>query len=309
MPRKDEEKKPKESELVKEVKQEEKKLEEEIEKKEGEQKFPAKNIRPDKKAKKDELSDEDRELLKEAEEREKKRKEQEELAKTEAKEIEKEEKAEQHEKKVERKAEVRVKPRHGKNYRKLAEQIEKDKEYPISEAIELAIKTSPAKFDATVEMHVKINVKEKNIRGMVTMHGGIVKEKKIQEVNEKNVDDVIANIKAGKMDFDILIADLKVMPKMAILAKILGPKGLMPSPKTGTAVEDVAKAVEELKGGRVEYRTDKNNVVHMPIGKISFGSERIYQNYEALIHVLPIKKVDSIYLTTTMGPSVKVNKK
>lgn len=278
------EKKQKKAELVKEVQKEEKEI------------------------LKEEVVDE-KQLLKEAEEREKERKAEEEIAKTEAKEAEKEEKAEEHEKKIVRKTQVRKKPRHGKNYRKLSEQIEKDKEYPISEAIDLALKTSPAKFDATVEMHVKISIKEKNIRGMVTMSGGLAKEKKVQEVTEKNVDDVIANIKAGKMDFDILIADLKVMPKLAVLAKTLGPKGLMPSPKAGTAVEDIAKAVEELKSGKVEYRADKNNVVHMPLGKISFGPERIYQNYEALVHVLPIKKVESIYLTTTMGPSVKVAKK
>ena len=278
------EKKQKETEIVKEVKKEEKELQ------------------------KDEVVDE-KQLLKEAEEREKERKAGEEAAKVEAREAEKEEKAEEHEKKVVKRAQQRVKPRHGKNHRKMAEQIEKDKEYPASEAIDLALKTSPAKFDATVEAHVKISMKEKNIRGMVTMRGGLAKEKKVQEITEKNVDDVIANIKAGKFDFDILIADLKVMPKLAILAKTLGPKGLMPSPKAGTAVEDIAKAVEELKSGKVEYRVDKNNVVHMPIGKISFGAERIYQNYEALIHVLPIKKVESIYLSTTMGPSVKVARK
>jgi len=252
----------------------------------------------------------EKKILKEAEEREKERKAEEKAEKAEAKEVEAEE---SHAAKALRgkkaKVGVRKKPKHGKNYRKLAEQIDKGKEYPLSEAIELVCKTSPAKFDATIELHVRISEKEKNIRGMVTLPGGLVKEKKILEVTEKNADDIIAKVKANKMDFDIMVADLKVMPKLAMLAKILGPKGLMPSPKAGTAVEDVARAVEELRGGKVEYRADSANIVHMPIGKISFGPEKIAKNYEALIHVLPQKKIESIYIASTMGPSIKVAKK
>lgn len=254
----------------------------------------------------DEVIDE-KKILKEAEEREKERKAEEEQEKEEAKEQKKEE-AKERPAKV-KQAQVRKKPRHGKNYRKLAEQIEKDKEYPVAEAIDLALKTNPVKFDATVEVHVKVNPKEKNIRGMVTLPGGVVKEKKVLPVTEKNIDDVVADVKAGKINFDVMIADLKLMPKLAPLAKVLGPKGLMPSPKAGTAVEDVAKAVEELKSGKVEYRADKTNIVHMAIGKISFGAEKIYQNYDAVVSVLPSKRIDSIYLTTTMGPSVKVARK
>ena len=251
----------------------------------------------------------ERELLAEAEEREKERKAEEEIAKAEAKEAEKEAKAEEKEEKVARKVSVRRKPRHGKKYRKLAELIEKDKEYPVGEAIELALKTSPSKFDATAELHVKINIKEKNIRGMVTLPGGVVKEKKLLEVTEKNVDEVVAQVKAGKIDFDIMIADLKIMPRLAVLAKVLGPKGLMPSPKAGTAVVDVEKAAEELKSGKVEYRADKDNIVHMAIGKISYGQEKIWQNYEAVVSALPSRRIDSIHITTTMGPSIKVSKK
>ena len=252
---------------------------------------------------------EEKELLKEAEEREKKRKAEEEKEKVEAKEEEKEEKAEKLKEKRASKVTVRVKPRHGKKYRELASLIEKGKDYPIAEALDLTLKTSPAKFDATVEFHACINAKEKNIRGMVVMPGGLVKEKKIRTVNEANAEELIADIKAGKLDFDILIADLKVMPKIAVLAKTLGPKGLMPSPKAGTAVEDVEKAAEELKGGKIEYRADKNNIVHMALGKISFGEEKIKQNYDAILGVLPFKKIETIYLTTTMGPSIKVAKK
>lgn len=251
----------------------------------------------------------EKKILKEAEEREKERKEEEIEAKKEAKEAEKEAKAEKHEERATRKAQVRVKPRHGKKYRELEKTIEKGKEYSLAEAIELAVKSSPAKFDATVEVHVKINPKEKNIRGMITFGGGVVKEKKVQEVTEKNVDDIVANIKAGKIDFDILIAELKVMPKLAVLAKILGPKGLMPSPKAGTAVENIEKAIEELKSGKVEYRADKDNIVHMAVGRVSFEQEKIAQNYSSVINALPAKRIESIYLTTTMGPSVKVAKK
>ena len=251
----------------------------------------------------------EKQLLKEAEEREKERKVAEEVAKIEAKEEEKEEKASKLKEKKAAKVTVRVKPRHGKKYREVAKEIEKDKEYPISEAIDLVMKSSPAKFDATVELHAKINVKEKNVRSMVVMPGGLVKEKKIREVVESNVNELIADIKAGKIDFDVLIADIKVMPKIAILAKILGPKGLMPSPKAGTAVADVAEAAKELRGGKVECRADKNNVVHMSLGKISFEPEKIKMNYDAVMGVLPAKRIDSLYLTTTMGPSVKVAKK
>lgn len=287
-----EEKKPKESEVEKKVKKSEKKLDKEIA---AEEKEP--------------LSTEDKELLREAEEKEEKRKEEEKLEKETAKKAEKESKAGEKEEKAILKIFGRVKPRHGKNYRKVLEQLEKNKEYSVAEAIDLVLKSNPSKFDATIEIHVKINMKEKNIRGMVNLAGGVVKEKKILEVTEKNIDEVVENIKAGKFDFDVMIAELKLMPKLSVLAKILGPKGLMPSPKAGTAVEDVAKAAEDLRSGKVEYRADKTNIVHMPIGKISFGAERVYQNYEALTGVLPYKKIDSIYLTTTMGPSIKVAKK
>ena len=253
-----------------------------------------------------ELSEKD--LLKQAEEREKERKATEEAEKEAQKEQEKEEKAKGKKQKTSQKTQKRVKPRHGKKYREIAKQVEIDKEYPLTEAIDLALKTNPTKFDATVELHVRLHEKEKNIRGMVTLPGGVVKEKKILEVTENNLEDTIANVKSGKTDFDIMIADLKVMPKLAELAKILGPKGLMPSPKAGTAVEDVKKAAEELRGGKVEYRADKQNIIHMVIGKVSFGAEKISQNYQAILGHLP-KRIESIYITTSMGPSVKVAKK
>lgn len=254
----------------------------------------------------EEIVDEKR-LLKEAEEREKERKAAEEAEREEAKKELKELVQQEHKEKEAKQAQVRRKPVHGKNYRELAKLIEKDKEYSLAEAIDLALKTSPAKFDATVEAHLKINEKEKNIRGTVVLPGGVAKERRVFGITEKNIEDLIVKVKSGRFDFDILVADFKVMPKLAVLAKTLGPKGLMPSPKTGTVVEDVDKALEELKGGKVEYRADKFNIVHLPIGKISFGADKIRQNYEALLSHLP-KRLDSIYLTTTMGPSIKVFK-
>ncbi len=255
----------------------------------------------------DEVIDE-KKILKEAEERDKERKEQEKEEKAEAKAETKEKVKKEKVEKVEKKHQVRRQPRHGKKYRQIAEQIERGKEYPLNEAIELALKTSPAKFDATVEVHFALNEKEKNIRGTSIMPGGVAKEKRVLGVTDDNVDQLVADVKAGKVNFDILVAEPKMMPRLAPLAKTLGPKGLMPSPKAGTVVADVDKAVEELKSGKVEYRADKNNVVHMPLGKISFGHGRIKQNYDVLFGHLP-KKVDSIYITTTMGPSIKVAKK
>lgn len=253
-----------------------------------------------------ELSEQD--LLKQAEEREKARKAEEEEEKEALKEEEKETKAQEKKERKARKETHRVQPRHGKKYRKLEEKIEKDKEYSLPEAITLALETNPAKFDATVEMSVKVNVKEKNIRGMVVLPGGVIKERNVLEVTEENIDQVVADVKAGKTDFDIMIADMKVMPKLAQLAKTLGPKGLMPSPKAGTVVEDVKKAAEEMRGGKVEFRADKDNNVHMPIGKISFGAEKIAQNFQAILDHLP-KRIDSIHLSTTMGPSIRVVRK
>ncbi|MDO8444257.1 MAG: hypothetical protein Q7S80_02020 [bacterium] len=248
------------------------------------------------------------ELVKQAEEREKERKATEDIEHEEAKKAEKEaKKAEKAAHKAERSTH-RVQPLHGKKYRKLAEKIEKDKEYPIAEAIALAIETNPAKFDATVELHIKVNIKEKNIRGMVVLPGGVTKEKKVLEVTESNVDEVIAKVKANKIEFDIMLADMKVMPKLAVLAKVLGPKGLMPSPKAGTVVPDVKKAADELHGGKVEYRADKSNIINMAIGRISFGPEKIHQNFSAIMDRLP-KRIDSIHLSTSMGPSVKVARK
>ncbi|MEK9155985.1 MAG: hypothetical protein AAB360_01620 [Patescibacteria group bacterium] len=254
----------------------------------------------------DEVGDE-KKILKEAEERERERKETEEVKREEIKKAEKEEKAEKAEKAAEPTATEQPKRLlHGKRYRTLAGRIEAEREYLVAEAIDLALQTSPAKFDATVELHAKVNEKEKNIRGTVTFPGGVAKEKRIFGATEKNIDELVAKVKRGEIDFDLLVADLKVMPKLAAVAKTLGPKGLMPSLKAGTAAADVPAAISELKGGKVEYRADKFNIVHMPVGKISFGPERIKQNIDALLGHLP-RRIDSLFLTTSMGPSIKMD--
>ncbi|HOX41811.1 MAG TPA: 50S ribosomal protein L1 [bacterium] len=260
------------------------------------------------KSEKEEMPQEEiseKELLKQAEEREKARKEEEELKKTEAKEEEKEEKKKAKALHATKKAQVRKKPRHGKKYREILKQIDQSKIYSLDEAVELALTTNPAKFDATIELHVKLDDREKNIRGMVVLPGGVTKEKRILEATTETVDNIITDVKAGKINFDVLIAETKVMPKLASLAKILGPKGLMPAPKAGTVVDDTKAAAAEMKGGKVEFRADKNNIIHMAIGKISFGSDRVKSNYKAVLEHLP-KRINTIFLSTSMGPSIRV---
>lgn len=251
----------------------------------------------------------EKELLKEAEEREKQRKEQEEKEKLEAKVEAKEAEKEAKEAKTAERATVRRKPRHGKKYRELVAKIEQGREYDIDEAIELAKETSYTKFEATIEVHVKLNKKLENVRGTMTLPGGPVKEKNVLEVTEKNIDDVITQIKAGKIDFEVMVAHPKVMPKLASLAKTLGPKGLMPNPKSGTVAEDVSAAAQEFRGGRVEYKADKSNIVHLAIAKAKTDNAKIKENVETILSQFPANRIDSAYITTTMGPSIKIKTK
>ena len=251
----------------------------------------------------------EKELLHEAEEREKARKEQEEAEKKEAKAEAKEAEKEQREiKKAERKN-IRRKPRHGKKYRNVAEKIEKNKEYDIQEGVALLKETSTSKFEATIEMHVKLNKKLENVRGTLTLPGGVVKEKKVLEVTDKNIDEVVSNVKAGKIDFDVMIAHPKVMPKLAVLAKTLGPKGLMPNPKSGTVAEDTSEAANVFRGGRIEYIADKSNIVHLAIAKVKTDDAKIRENIEVVLSQFPVNRIDSAHLATTMGPSIRIKTK
>jgi large subunit ribosomal protein L1 len=195
------------------------------------------------------------------------------------------------------------KPKHGKKFFALKEKIE-DKLYSLPEAIQKVLETTNTKFDSTIEFHARLSVS--SIRGMVVLPAGAPKEKKVLEVTESNIADIGANVKAGKFDFDMLITKPEMMPKIAPLAKILGPKGLMPTPKSGTVVEDTKSAIEEIKSGKVEYKQDDQKNMHLAIGKASWGEEKIKNNAEAIIKILPKNKVASIHLTSTMGPSVKV---
>lgn len=220
--------------------------------------------------------------------------------------------------------------RSGKKFREAAKLIEVGKTYSLTEAVELAVKTSPVKFDATVELHVRLNIDPKrsdqNIREIIVLPAGTGKTIRVAVLAEANDvtkakkagaevaghDDLLAQIEKGDINFDTLIATPSMMPKLGKYARVLGPKGLMPSPKSGTVTTDVTKAVEQAKAGRVEYRADSTGIVHLGIGKVSFGSAKLLQNAEAMATSLKQSKPGSVkglyilsaHLTTSMGPSI-----
>ena len=219
-----------------------------------------------------------------------------------------------------------------KKYRAAMELIEKDKIYTIDEAVELAKKTATAKFDETIEMHVKLGVDPKyadqQVRGAIVLPNGTGKSKKVlvftkgekvqaaQDAGADYVgsDDLVAKIQGGWFDFDVAIATPDMMGVVGRLGKLLGPRGLMPNPKLGTVTPDVAKAIAEQKAGKVEYRTDKAGNIHCPIGKASFENDKLKENYQTLLDTLIRVKpaaakgqyVRSIHLSATMGPGVPV---
>ena len=222
--------------------------------------------------------------------------------------------------------------RRGKNYQKAAELLEKGKVYTLTEALELATKTNPAKFDASVEVHVRLGVDprqaDQNIRATVSLPNGTGKDVKVAVFAPE--DDHAAAKKAGAnivgdetflkqldkevLDFDVLVATPQYMPKLGKYARLLGPRGLMPNPKAGTVATDVAKAVTEAKAGKVEYRVDKQAIVHLSIGKVSFGAAKLTQNAEAFFNSLQSQKptglksvfVKTTSISTTQGPGIKV---
>jgi large subunit ribosomal protein L1 len=222
--------------------------------------------------------------------------------------------------------------RRAKGYRKVAELIDKDKQYSLAEAMDLATKTSPVKFDATVELHMNLGVDPKqadqNIRDMVVLPAGTGKTVKIAVFAEADdvakakkagadiagSDEFLQQLDKGVIDFDILIATPMVMAKLGKYAKVLGPKGLMPNPKSGTVSADVTKAVTEAKAGRVEYRVDSTGIIHLGIGKVSFGKEKLLQNAEAVVASVRSNKpasikgtfINAVHVTTSMGPGIKV---
>ncbi len=222
--------------------------------------------------------------------------------------------------------------RRGKNYRKVAEKVEADKLYKLEDAIALAAETNPAKFDASVEVHVRLNVDprqaDQNIRATVSLPNGTGKKIRVAvfapeadhaAAKEAGADVIgdetfLAQLDKEVLDFDVLVATPQYMPKLGKYARQLGPRGLMPNPKSGTVATDVAKAVSEAKAGKVEYRVDKQAIVHLSVGKVSFGADKLNENAKSFFESLTSQKpssikggyVKSITVTTSMGPGIKV---
>lgn len=224
--------------------------------------------------------------------------------------------------------------RKGKGYRSVVNQIDKEKLYDLSEGLSLAIKTSTAKFDSTVELHVRLGVDprqaDQNIRDNVILPSGSGKLIKVAVyAEEDNVavakkagadialgDEILQQLEKGLTDFDILITTPSQMLKLSKYARLLGPKGLMPNPKNGTVTNDIAKAVNEAKAGKVEYRIDSTGIVHLGIGKVSFGQDKLLINAQTVLASIKANKpsslkgnyVISVYLTTSMGPSIQLDR-
>jgi large subunit ribosomal protein L1 len=223
--------------------------------------------------------------------------------------------------------------RAGKRYKEAIKLINESKIYSLAEAMDLAVKTATTKFDGSIEMHVNLGVDprqaDQNVRDMVTLPAGTGKVVRIAVLadgedasnakkagaNIVGVDEIFAKLDKEEIDFDVLVATPALMPRLGKYARLLGPKGLMPNPKSGTVSQNPAAAVEEAKAGRVEYRVDQSGIVHLSIGKASFGPEKLTQNAEAVMSSIRAAKpaslkgiyIKSVYVTSTMGPSIKVN--
>jgi large subunit ribosomal protein L1 len=221
--------------------------------------------------------------------------------------------------------------RRAKGFRKSAEQIEKGKLYNLEQAVELAKKTSHVKFDATVELHARLGVDprqaDQNIRDNLVLPAGTGKSVRIAALTDDaegakkagadlaGNDDLLAELEKGNMNFDVLIATPALMSKLGKHARTLGPRGLMPNPKSGTVTNDIAKAVAEAKAGRVEYRVDSTGIVHLGIGKVSFTPVQLLQNAKAVTASIMANKpqslkgnyIKSLHVTTSMGPSIPVD--
>lgn len=223
--------------------------------------------------------------------------------------------------------------RRGKAFKKAAEQVEKGKLYSLSEAITVAQKSSPVKFDATVELHVRLGVDprhaDQNIRDNLVLPAGTGKTvyvavladvddaaaAKAAGADVAGLDEILKDLEKGKIAFDTLISTPAQMAKLGKYARVLGPRGLMPNPKSGTVTTDVAKAVKEAKAGRVEYRVDSTGIVHLGIGKVSFTAKQLAENLDAVFTSIKANKPNSLkgnylktaHLSTTMGPSISLD--
>ena len=224
--------------------------------------------------------------------------------------------------------------KHGKKYLESAKLVDRATLYDPAEALDLAVKTSSAKFDETVEIHVRLGVDSRHadqqVRGAVVLPNGTGKKVRVAVFAKGDAadaaaaagaeivgaEDLVAKIQGESfLDFDVAIAAPNMMGLVGRLGKVLGPRGLMPSPKAGTVTPDVAKAVEEAKAGKIEYRLDKTNIIHCPIGKVSFGAEKLQENYKTLLDAINKAKpasskgqyIRSCVVATTMGPGVRIN--
>ena len=224
--------------------------------------------------------------------------------------------------------------KHGKKYVDGAKLVDRAKLYDPQEALELCVKTGTAKFDETVEVHVKLGVDgrhaDQQVRGAIVLPNGTGKQVRVLAIckgdNQKlaeeagaefvGAEDMGQKIQAENwMDFDVLITTPDMMGLVGRLGKVLGPRGLMPNPKAGTVTPDIAKAVKEAKAGKIEYRLDKTNIIHCPIGKVSFGTEKLQENFSALLGAIVKAKpaaskgqyVKSCVVASTMGPGVRIN--
>lgn len=224
--------------------------------------------------------------------------------------------------------------KHGKKYLESAKLVDKNKLYNVDEALKLCIDTSKAKFDETVELHVRLGVDSRHadqqVRGAVVLPNGTGKNIKVLAIcrgeNERlateagadfvGAEDMISKIQNENwMDFDVLVTTPDMMGMVGRLGRVLGPRGLMPNPKAGTVSADIFKAVQEVKAGKIEYRLDKTNIMHCPIGKASFGQEKLEENFNALMDAVIKAKpesskgqyIKSCVLSSTMGPGIKIN--
>lgn len=260
------------------------------------------------------------------------------LKETEEKEAKEERKAAKVEAEAEDKPKQHASPtrsrleRQGKKFQEVAKLVEKDKQYTVKEALELAVKTNPAKFDASVELHVNLNVDprhaDQNIRDNLVLPAGTGRTVRVAvfaDVDDAakatkagadvaGIEDLLKELEKGTINFDILIATPSQMAKLGKFARVLGPRGLMPNPKSGTVTTDVTKAVTEAKAGRVEYRVDSTGIVHVAVGKVSFGASKLEENARAVLASIKAAKpasvksnyVKAVHFATSMGPSITV---
>lgn len=225
-------------------------------------------------------------------------------------------------------------PKRGKKYQEAAKLVDRNKLYEVNEAVELVKKTAVAKFDETVEVHVKLGVDSRHadqqVRGAIVLPHGTGKTSKIlvfakgEKATEAEragadyvgADELVAKIQGENwFDFDVVVATPDMMGVVGRLGRVLGPKGLMPNPKSGTVTFEIEKAVKEIKAGKVEYRLDKTNIIHVPLGKASFEADKLADNFKTLMEAIVKAKpaaakgqyLKSITLTSTMGPGIKVN--